>query len=212
MYILFVIFFLISLFLSRIIRKYVRGNVVVRLIRILLMGCSYLLIFIFIPFPKINFEVSISFLLVVILLSIVFILFDCKQLLQSNRRGLFAFLPKVKGEQLISRFGEVSIIPIVEELFFRGTIPFEASNFHTVLMVFLSTVLFSIAHYFGNDKTVKYHVILCLFSITSAGIYIFSENIIYSIVFHIIFNMPWFITNVRVYLYQKERERRKNAI
>ncbi|PFY88274.1 hypothetical protein COL53_22375 [Bacillus pseudomycoides] len=100
-----------------------------------------MLIFLFIPFPLIDFRIDPLHLLVVILLSIVFILMDYKNLLQSNKRALFVFMPKMKGQQLISRFGEISIIPIIEELFFRGFIPLEANYPQLILSVILSTVL-----------------------------------------------------------------------
>ncbi|WP_342475275.1 CPBP family intramembrane glutamic endopeptidase [Weizmannia sp. FSL K6-0777] len=212
MYITFTLVFLLSLSLSYIIRKYVRGNIFFRIMRIFLMPVPYLLIFLFIPFPLIDFNIDILYLIVVIFLSLAFILLDYKNLLNSNKRALFDFMPKMKGEQLISRFSEVSIVPIIEELFFRGFISLGASYPQLILSVIISSFLFSVAHYIGNDKSIKYHVKLCLFSITSVVIYLVSENLLYSIIFHILFNLPWFITNVRIYSYQKRKGEGRVAI
>lgn len=212
MYITYITIFIFSLITSYWLRKYIRGNIYHRIVRVISINLPYLLIFLFVPFPRVDFELDIRLVLLTFILATMFILLNVKNLIYSNKRAFLLFTPKVKGEQLISRFSEISLIPVIEEFFYRGIIPLNGDVIEVVLAILLSTLLFSVAHYIGNDKSWMYHIKLIFFSLTSSSIYLMSENLVYSIIFHVIFNLPWFVTNCRVYLFHKNREDQNIAI
>ncbi|MDT3959811.1 hypothetical protein RPL90_07930, partial [Staphylococcus kloosii] len=60
--------------------------------------------------------------------------------------------------KLISRLSEVTLIPIIEELFYRGTIPLDSNN--TYFFIVFSILMFNISHYIGGLKNISKHIIL----------------------------------------------------
>lgn len=199
------IVFLVAMISSYSIRRFIRGNLFLRILRVLIINLPYLLIFIWLPLPKYNFKVSFFACMVVSLLAFINILLDYKNLKLANNSKFFTFLPVVEGKHLISRFSELTIIPIIEELFYRGSIPIDGSETEIIIFSIVTAFLFNVAHYIGNNKTMGYHIRLFIFSIISICIYLYSHNIIYPIIFHIIYNLPWFIVNCRMYYFAKRR-------
>ena len=195
-----VVVFWIALPISHQIQSKVRGDLLLRVVRISSINIPYLAIFLVIPFPVYNFKFTVMILLPIIL-GLLYILVDLKNILYSNNYAIFQYMGEVRKEQLLSRFSEVTVIPCIEELFFRGTIPITAP-FNEVLLIFLLTsFLFNLAHYIGQSSDFLFHLKMFFLSLLAFLIYYFTQNFIYSIIFHIICNIPWFITNYRLYIF-----------
>lgn len=201
-----VVVFWIGLPISYEIRSRIRGNLFLRIIRILSINIPYLGIFLLIKYPYYSFKLDYMICLPIVL-SIVYIFIDLKNLLYSNNPKIFLHFEEVRREQLLSRFSEVTVIPFVEELFYRGTIPIRGEIHETVIIFLITTLLFNLAHYIGQSHDMMFHLKLFLLSIFSCFIYYITQNIVYSIIFHMLCNFPWFITNYRIYKYQQEKNR-----
>lgn len=202
--ILIILFFIFSILLSRVIIKQIRGNLFLTLLRVSLVYSPYLLIFIVIPFPSFSFDLDFKLVLVAILMGLALIGLDYKNFLFSIKKE-YAFLsPEVSFPQLFSRASEGILAPIFEEMFFRGIIPL-ATGAYQLLVAFLSIILFNLSHYIGNDKSIKFHLKLILFSLLSTGLYLFSNNIIYCIIFHIFYNIPYVYSNYHRYFFHQKR-------
>ncbi|MBC1253626.1 CPBP family intramembrane metalloprotease [Listeria welshimeri] len=199
------IFFIISMLLSRAITKWIRGNLFLTIIRVSLAYTPYLLIFVFIPFPSFSFQLKLNFILLSMILGFVLIGLDYKNFLYGIKKEYSFLNPKVSFHQLFSRASEGILAPIFEELFFRGIIPL-ATGAYQFLISLLSIMLFNLSHYIGNDKSIKYHLKLVLFSSMSTGIYIYSQNIIYCIIFHICYNLPYVYSHYHRYFFHQKKE------
>ncbi|WP_445081169.1 CPBP family intramembrane glutamic endopeptidase [Lactococcus sp. KTH0-1S] len=205
-----VIFFTITTFwiafpLSFQIRDLIRGNLFLRIIRIVGMNIPYLAVFSVLPIPQYDFRVKTSLIIISALAALIYTTFDIQNLRNSMNKYLFHYLKKVEGKNLVSRGGEVIIVPVIEELFFRGVVPLEASVKEIIIVFGVSTLLFLVAHYIGQSKEMYYHIKLILLSLMAMGLYFWTKNILYSIIFHALCNLPWFVTNLKMYLYEKNK-------
>ena len=187
-----IVVFWIALPLSYQIQSKIRGDLLLRIVRILSINIPYLAIFLIIKYPSYSFFINYMILLPIIL-SIIYILIDFKNLSYSNNPAIFSYFGEVRKEQLLSRFSEVTVMPLIEELFYRGTIPITGSIKEILIIFLLTTLLFN-------------HLKLFILSLFSFLIYYFTHNIIYSIIFHVLCNIPWFVTNYRMYLYSKKQK------
>ena len=189
-----IVVFWIALPLSYQIQSKIRGDLLLRIVRILSINIPYLAIFLIIKYPSYSFFINYMILLPIIL-SIIYILIDFKNLSYSNNPAIFSYFGEVRKEQLLSRFSEVTVMPLIEELFYRGTIPITGS-IKEILIIF----------YIGQSNDITFHLKLFILSLFSFLIYYFTHNIIYSIIFHVLCNIPWFVTNYRMYLYSKKQK------
>lgn len=200
-----IVVFWIALPLSYQIQSKIRGDLLLRIVRILSINIPYLAIFLIIKYPSYSFFINYMILLPIIL-SIIYILIDFKNLSYSNNPAIFSYFGEVRKEQLLSRFSEVTVMPLIEELFYRGTIPITGSIKEILIIFLLTTLLFNLAHYIGQSNDITFHLKLFILSLFSFLIYYFTHNIIYSIIFHVLCNIPWFVTNYRMYLYSKKQK------
>ncbi|MFS7208215.1 hypothetical protein CKN86_13280 [Carnobacterium divergens] len=201
MIVIFTLVFIISNIMSLLIRKFVRGNMYLRIVRIVTIDLFYLSIFLFFPFPNISTRVDILPIIIVFFLSAILRFIDYEQLKRSLKKSYMKFQPRTTLGNLISRSGEVFIIPVIEELFYRGTIPINSSKLEILIFCIISMVLFNLAHYIGRKSDLKYHLKITVFSIISTLIYLYTGNLAYSILFHVLYNLPWFFIYLRKYKY-----------
>lgn len=202
---------LISIFwiafpLSFQIRNLVKGNTFLRVVRIFSMYMPYLVVYLFCSFPKYNIHVNLSFLLIVIIFSIFYLLVDLNIFYHAFNEELYGFIDRVGVKQLLSRAGEFTIVPIVEELFFRGVIPINTDIIESIFIFCISTFLFCLAHYIGRDSGKIFQMKVLMLSIVSFLLYYLTQNIIYSILFHMLCNFPWFLVSIHQFLYFKRKE------
>ena len=200
-----VVVFWIALPISHQIQSKIRGDLLLRIVRITSINIPYLAVFLVVPFPLYNFKFTIMIFLP-IFFGLLYTLVDLKNILYSNNSAIFQYMGEVRKEQLLSRFSEVTVIPCIEELFFRGTIPITAPINEVLLIFLLTSILFNLAHYIGQSSDFLFHLKMFFLSILAFLVYYFSQNIIYSVIFHIICNIPWFITNYRMYIYTKKQK------
>lgn len=201
----YILIFAISLAVSIFSVNTFRGSGYFRFLRILLTTIPYLLVFIFIPLPSF-YTLRLPSTIIVIIISLFYIVLDYKNILLSNNKIIFPFLESVNIGKLLSRFSEVSLVPFTEELFFRGVLPVDNINFDFYLICTVSSTLFVLGHFFTDENICNYYLIFKLFlmSVISTMMYLYTKNILYSIIFHSLCNLPWFITNLRIYIYHKK--------
>ncbi|QHW35910.1 CPBP family intramembrane metalloprotease [Staphylococcus ursi] len=184
--------------------KYIRGGMIARVIRIIIINLPFLSIFMFTNLPSIELKVSLDFLTLSIIAAIIMIIFEIPKIYYSNKKIMLKLSYDVKLKNLFSRFSEVTLVPITEELFYRGVLSFSLLNVKAQLLMIVSVILFNIAHFVGRGvKNPIYYLKLTLFSIIAIFIYLKTKNIIYPVIFHILYNIPYFITEMRIYLYKR---------
>jgi membrane protease YdiL (CAAX protease family) len=204
-----IIIFWIAFPISFQIRNIIRGGIILRIVRILSMSIPYLAIFLILPLPYYNFSLHFKNIGISVGLAVVYVLFDLPNIRRSLNKELIPFLDKVEAKHLISRLGEVVIIPAMEEIFFRGIIPINRSLQEISFVFCISTLLFNIAHYVETSKEIVYHIKLVALSIIALVIYFYTRNLIYSIVFHMLCNIPWLLINIKIYWYGKNIKKEK---
>ncbi|ETE01497.1 CPBP family intramembrane glutamic endopeptidase [Streptococcus pseudopneumoniae] len=205
---IFIIFisYWIAVPLSYQIRKVVRGDLVLQIARIIAVDVPFLIVYFIFDFPRVdNYNLSLG-VIISLIFALCYILLDWKNISYANNIAVFPFLKKPKRYQLYSRFGEITIVPIIEELFFRGTIPINGDIVETLVIFIFSGLLFSFAHYIEESRELQTNLKLWVLSLFSFIIYFITKNIIFSIIFHVICNIPWFISNYRLYKYNIRRE------
>ncbi|EAE1300598.1 CPBP family intramembrane metalloprotease [Listeria monocytogenes] len=202
---LILIFYTLSMLVSRAITKWIRGNIGLTVLRVSLAYCPYLFIFIFIPLPDFSFSLNLPLTLASILMGLALIGLDYKNFLYGIKKE-YAFMNReVSFPQLFSRASEGILAPICEEMFFRGIIPLVGGVYQLTISI-LSIFLFNLSHYFGNDKSLVYHLKLIAFSLISTALYMLSHNIIYCILFHIFYNLPYVYANYHRYFFHQKKE------
>lgn len=200
----FLISFWIAFPLSYQIRDRVRGNIVLRVIRIVSINIPYLIVFFVVPIPYFNFKFDWLYIVIVVLAAIGYTIGDFNNLKKTSNLALFPYLDRVKGKHLLSRGSEVLITPVIEEMFYRGVIPIKDGFTNIILIFLLSTSMFGFAHYMGEAKELDYQIKLFIISIVTFTLYYWSQNIVYSILFHMLCNLPWFFVNVKMYFWGKK--------
>ncbi|RKV96262.1 MAG: CPBP family intramembrane metalloprotease [Streptococcus sp.] len=205
---IYIITFIVSLTLSNLVVKNLRGVEWLRYVRILLVTLPYLVVFKFFPIPTLSIPNFVD-LMFVIMASFFYTVLDYQNIIYSNNVVLFPYLEKVTVSKLVARLAETTLIPTVEELFFRGILPIGVLNLELFIFFGISTLLFVIGHFYsdGNTKKIDFFCKLFLLSFLSFSIYVYSQNILNSILFHCLCNIPWFITNCRIFIYQKRGEK-----
>lgn len=144
--------------------------------------------------------------------------------------GLLCLLPKYKEWRILlsneyiqmskakSNSHLISIItllvcaPIAEEYFFRFFII--SINDFTIINYIISCFLFFLSHYGvkWSQKFNKYDFLLqIIFSVLSGLLYILSNSIVPSIIFHLIYNTPRIIYNLKLIRYSYKNVLRREA-
>ncbi len=86
-----------------------------------------------------------------------------------------------------------------EEIFFRFYIVSQLKDLLGLGSVFVSTVLFVLAHYltpWGSQLSKKDLATQTILSIFWGGLYILTDNLIYSLLGHLVFNSPFIVREV----------------
>lgn len=205
-YIAFIVFCFTSFFISKLIIKYVRGNVLLRLIRVVFCFSPYLLIYLFFPLPIFSFKIDTEPIIYIVIFFLILLIMEFKNIYYKFQRKYSFLFHRIEKKQFINIVAEGSLIPIIEELFFRGTIPIHSnSNIHITIFIIISIMLFHYIHYLGNDKSKIYHIKLFIFNIFTVFLYLKFQNITYCILFHILYNSIHVITCVALYANQNRR-------
>lgn len=202
-YLQIIIFFILSNIASRLIIKYIRGNIYLRIIRITTAYLPYLSIFFFVSLPNISFNIEVFYLILSMIVAIILLIPEYKNFIFSIKKEYSFLHSNIVGPQLLSRLVEGTIVPIIEEMFFRGLIPINHFSAKTIIISILLLLLFNISHYFGKDKNLLYQMKLLIFSLCSIALYLLSGNLIYSIILHILYNLPYVYSNFHRYYFHR---------
>lgn len=184
-------YFVIAFISSTIIVKLLRGNFFVRLIRILTSYLPYYLIFFTFPFPKYSLNLDIKIVIFSLLAISLLLIFEYKSFVISISKNYSFLYKKPEKLQLLSRTIECTMVPMTEEIFFRGLIPTDTKDIYFIIICsILTNTLFIISHFIHRKWDVRFALKLLVLSLISTYIYIYTENILYSVIIHMIYNTP----------------------
>lgn len=94
----------------------------------------------------------------------------------------------------------LTVMPVGEEFFFRGVVLVEAKEINIFFGIFINSVLFCLVHYIQRRgvTTRKETLNQFLFSVFFSILDILGNGLVYSIVSHLLYNLPFLVRMVKI--------------
>ncbi|EKF36482.1 MULTISPECIES: CPBP family intramembrane glutamic endopeptidase [Bacillus] len=199
-YFIFILFFVLTMYLTTLIRERVRSFPFSDVIRPIIFFVPFIMPVFFFTLPNFILNAGFKAYLIAILSSLIGLSLHYKDFQPYFYKDFYTLLPVLPLKWFI--ITEISLIgsAVFEEIFYRGFVPKSS----LLIEILFSCGLFTVAHFIQKptrqEFTLKSYIVLFIVSIGWYFSYKISDSLVPSIIGHLLFNAPKIIASFIQYI------------